>query len=959
MFCSQFVDPFFFFFFVVCVTSKKVIIIMSLKKTPLPLIKLKAKKKKKMSCILQYCYRYRSASFSFPLIHLQRRFCSLSSSSSSSVLRNELSAFFSSNQQHASKISIRDLAGKLSDDAFDELGETSLKEWITTNMHRELAVIRDDCAAAGGEGGSVFCVVPVTTARQLPQQPNLVHVLTDAPPPPALHLHEKKKQKHQQQNIAVGFPEAPPAPTPSSSAKEVELSAVPAPDLWEKFAVQQQTSRSYSADSTINAAGIVLSQETAASERQRRGQENEGKARASDLLMKGKHILFCLPTFVVPLCHETMDILEEQIGRMVPDVEQDFFKKQNNGVSSTSSSRTSPLSRFQAIFQASSASSSASSNSSFFAKYEIDEFGAELVRLESFAPSSKAEIQRWIEEEKLKHDSKEGEFRINRVDNLIPESIHLRVGQAVQQNARVVAEMQMMSKVNSSNNAAASSNKGNEIGEKDDQSVDEDDAREDAAQISTSDVMTKSRELHHCIVDEPEIVVPSSSSVPDFELPTWIAEHVDAEGAPAAAPSEAATATTDKSTSTIRYRYFFRLSPIYHNEKQEASVKLYYDNRQQSSGHQQQQQHSAIRGNENGTSPLDVAAAAVNPFFNDSVFSEFQVLEYDAFRLARCLPPSGTSISLKNLVIGGVLNVLSVPDVQLVITSFPEMFEYPVKFDAVTEQAVRFILAGSYDKPIKRSVAEIRAEINSLGDVRKSKVDPKTGQKLKGGQWMRLFDKSNKLNKELALALNPGAHPLKDPRVLAQLLFDMLPLDEPVELSTMHKRLKTTAVQLGENLDIAFFRKFPHMFFVVELGNAEKFGIVRADAAVPDFLLNPKPNPDEQMWSDIFAAFRRLVKNRDTVAMSLLTMKVATGSRLRMEELVLAQSEPAKREERAVAFKKKLPMIGVAFVDEIAVKQGIFEVVSRQGIEIFIRIRPEHPTVQKYMDCGALSGGKF
>ena len=144
---------------------------------------------------------------------------------------------------------------------------------------------------------------------------------------------------------------------------------------------------------------------------------------------------------------------------------------------------------------------------------------------------------------------------------------------------------------------------------------------------------------------------------------------------------------------------------------------------------------------------------------------------------------------------------------------------------------------------------------------------------------MRLFDKSNKLNKELALATNPGAHPLKDPRVLAQLLFDMLPTDEPVDLSTLHRRLKFTAVQLGENLDLAFFRKFPHLFILVELGSSERQGIVRADATVDEFLLHPKPGSEDQMWMDIFALYKRLVRKRDNVAFSLVVQKCPTSPR--------------------------------------------------------------------------------
>ena len=195
-----------------------------------------------------------------------------------------------------------------------------------------------------------------------------------------------------------------------------------------------------------------------------------------------------------------------------------------------------------------------------------------------------------------------------------------------------------------------------------------------------------------------------------------------------------------------------------------------------------------------------------------------QVPLHEALRLARLLSVEKfTSLELLEVESNGTLSF----GLEHVIASYPELFE----LDSLA--GVRYVLRPEYISRSRFDDMTIEQLEEELEHVRTARRLGRAEAAFATIKWRRRVQCAI-VNKEF-----PQGNPLLDDRVLAQLIFDSLPLDRAVSPDDIRKLLPDEGRTVYP-FSRAFFDKFPNLFFTFQPRPQQPYQVQRADLPRPE-----------------------------------------------------------------------------------------------------------------------------
>ncbi|EAN77123.1 uncharacterized protein TEOVI_000447300 [Trypanosoma equiperdum] len=195
----------------------------------------------------------------------------------------------------------------------------------------------------------------------------------------------------------------------------------------------------------------------------------------------------------------------------------------------------------------------------------------------------------------------------------------------------------------------------------------------------------------------------------------------------------------------------------------------------------------------------------------------YEVAEYEQHRAARLIPIVEKFVSItRDMRDSAALLLPAGRSLIHVFVSAPHLFDVRDK----PELSVRFILDPRFRPNLTLTREEIEKKLEEVNDSR-------------GSSAMRLpinRKKRRALQRQLQFMINPL--PFFDENVIAQALFDLLPIDGPISTSNLFSLLSREAHHCLPALPHRIFTKYNHMFRTVE-GETELL-VQRADLPLPE-----------------------------------------------------------------------------------------------------------------------------
>jgi hypothetical protein len=348
----------------------------------------------------------------------------------------------------------------------------------------------------------------------------------------------------------------------------------------------------------------------------------------------------------------------------------------------------------------------------------------------------------------------------------------------------------------------------------------------------------------HKVLLEPFSLYCVGDAGSSSALQAWAGSYVKAT-VPEATLASAADAASLVDMRPTRRRAFFRLLPPFHATQLQLMGEFA----------QVMAPPAHVAGADREAA--DAAAAAVAQEAQHA-WDCHVAQEYDVLRLARTI--SAVEMTpLLELVRRGVCGILGTLDLQLIALSRPSMFEFkpppPSAADDSASQiearnggSVRFLVAEQHLCKLKPATPqELQHAMQTLRDERRAAPKHKR---------YRFTRKIIDLKNRLVHAEHPAPHPLMDPEVLALFIFDVLPVDGgPVEVDTLYA-IMPRAARLGPTQTSAFYRRYPHLFHIFEMGqDPVKVFIQRADGPRPSEV-DPDDLSEQELMAAVLSPFR-------------------------------------------------------------------------------------------------------
>jgi hypothetical protein len=197
----------------------------------------------------------------------------------------------------------------------------------------------------------------------------------------------------------------------------------------------------------------------------------------------------------------------------------------------------------------------------------------------------------------------------------------------------------------------------------------------------------------------------------------------------------------------------------------------------------------------------NTTTAGRNP---DTIYKDHNTPDYEAFRISRFLSTSDF-LGFKGIEVAAA-GVITSP-LENVIAAFPDLFE-------VSPEGVRFRLDRKYWKaPETSRKCDEELSGKSIEELEQLlRLLTKNKQEYSFGKLMK---RRKELIHRLQLKKFPMGNVLQDERVLAYLMFDLLPADSPIPLTALKEKLPDNA-RFCANPSPKLMEKFPHLFFTFQ-----------------------------------------------------------------------------------------------------------------------------------------------